>query len=73
MSEEQAKYNEAQAPRFKPGDDVWVIYDNKVQELLVKGIVWNSLRIAYHLGEWGKVNRFDHEVFATREELIKSL
>ena len=73
MSEEQAKYNEVQAPRFKPGDTVWLIDDNKVQDLEVKGIAWNSLRTTYHLGQWAKVERLAHEVFATREGLIKSL
>ena len=65
--------------KYNIGDEVWVMYNNKPMEVLIK-------RISCYCGRWGHLLKEDimylvdndccfneDELFPTKEELLKSL
>ena len=57
-------------PRFRPGDRVWFMSDNVAFEAEVNSLNQTKTTIEYHMGR-GWIDSY--KVFATKEELIKSL
>ena len=57
-------------PRFKPGDKVWFMSDNKPFQAEVNTIEQTRSATTYHMGR-GWID--SHNVFATKQELIESL
>lgn len=63
--------------KYNIGDEVWTIIENKVCKYHIlsitakKGMRNEEIEVKYYIGncEW----RYEHELFPTKEELLKSL
>lgn len=59
--------------KFDIGQKVFLIHSNVVQEVTVNRIVISKDFIRYEVAEFSSISRGEHEVFATKADLLKSL
>lgn len=62
--------------KFNIGDEVWYkdyseIFQDKISQIKVNIDCFGTIYIYYDL--WGDVTKEEHQLFSTKEELLKSL